>query len=94
MEHELSCTNCESTFSPVRHRKARWAAAGAGALIGLVATQNLFGGMMGGAIGYLVAAGVDRYHFARLCPQCGSLAQHPTAEERGEGVHEEAPAAA
>ncbi len=74
--HEFLCENCGRRFELVRHRKARWIAAGTGALLGVIATENLVGAVLCGAIVYAAAVALDRYHFGRLCPQCGTVA-HP-----------------
>jgi hypothetical protein len=71
---QLSCKTCERIFFPLRHTRACMTAAGVGALVGALATQSLLGAVLVGGATYAIAAGLDSWHFARYCPDCGGLA--------------------
>lgn len=70
---DLTCSACATIFSPTTHIKARWAIAGAGAVIGGTATESVLGGLVFGGVSYLVAAAADEAYFAKRCPNCGKL---------------------
>ena len=85
-EFRYTCTNCQIEFTPVIHRKTRWAVAAAGAVLGTVLTENLLGGVAVGVLCYVAATTADRFHFSTLCPECGSTGRwiKPVDEEAGE----------
>ncbi len=68
----INCLNCHHDFELQRHKKARWAAAGAGVLVGSAATESLLGGIILGAIAYSVATAYDE-HRAHTCPECKTV---------------------
>lgn len=71
-EPSLFCSACQIEFAPTVHKRARWAVAGAGAVLGTVVTDNVIGGVMIGGVCYGAATVADRLYFARRCPQCGT----------------------
>jgi hypothetical protein len=68
----INCPQCHHEFTVRRHNKARWAAAGAGALVGGTATESVLGGILFGAIAYSVARAYDE-HRAHRCPECKTV---------------------
>lgn len=88
-EPTLFCTACQIEFAPTAHKRARWAVAGAGAVLGTVATDNVVGGLVIGGLCYGAATAADVLYFARRCPQCGTRG---TALAEVEATVETAPA--
>jgi ssDNA-binding Zn-finger/Zn-ribbon topoisomerase 1 len=79
-ERTITCPNCGSQFELKRHRKARWLAAGAGALLGAAATRSLLGGALIGTISYGIATMFDEYQ-AHRCPECQMLVTSMTQRQ-------------
>lgn len=88
-EPTLFCSACQIEFAPTAHKGARWAVAGAGAVLGTVVTDSVVGGLVIGGVCYGAAAAADVLYFARRCPQCGTrgeaLAEVEAAPARGNG---------
>ena len=71
-QETINCLNCHHDFELRLHKKARWAAAGAAALVGSAATESLLGGIIIGAVAYSAATAYDE-HRARTCPECKTV---------------------
>ena len=70
---ELHCEKCGTIFGPQHHITARWITAASAAVIGGIATRSILGGAALGALAYFVARTVDVLHYARRCPECGTI---------------------
>lgn len=87
-ERMLQCRSCQHVFAPTKHTKARWAAAGAGAILGGVATESVVGAVVIGGLCYGAASAADAMIFARRCPECGARGEVRAGSEETRDIRE------
>lgn len=87
------CPECGNTFEPTLHRGRELLAGGAGLILGGLATENFFGGLLIGGLCYIAAHMADQ-HYALRCTSCGRRAtwieEEPPREEAAPEVRQAA----